>query len=596
MLELNIASFSLLIKIPQEKILKIEADDKEIQDIFSLGYFKIPRFQRPYSWEVDEVESFWSDIINEKADNYFIGSMVVYQTKKPYFGIVDGQQRLTTITLLLSVIRNGFIQLGEDNLAKGVHKYVEKANIDNENEFVLNSETSFPYLQDHIQSYDGFKIECNAGSEELKLEKAFELLSNSVEQYIPEIRPDISIQQSLFTNHESNPVQRLKDLRDKILSLKLVFIQLDNEDDAYLIFETLNARGRDLTTSDLIKNLILKKVKSKSATLDQAKESWNSLVKQFDEVKDGNIMDAFLLHYWLSKHAYTTEKKLFSEVKKFIHDDADKAKKLIQDLTESAYLYNKAVDPNSSKWKKEDLPIKSSLVSLNSFKVKQQSSMTLSLLRAHEKNIISHKTLKKALLKIEYFHFCFNTITNQRSSGAIPTSYSRIAIRLSGAETNDEAQDALNELYSFLKYKFPEKGEFIIKFSELEYLNNRTKNKAAIVYALSKLIPQNGTALPIDYSNLTIEHIIPQSFAKVGISESVVGSIGNLVLIDSKTNSEDLCDKSPIEKIRILRSKGFPTKETHLDIEEVDAMAIDIRAGLIAKDVYEKMHSKIYKH
>lgn len=68
------------------------------------------------------------------------------------------------------------------------------------------------------------------------------------------------------------------------------------------------------------------------------------------------------------------------------------------------------------------------------------------------------------------------------------------------------------------------------------------------------------------------------------------------MLIDSKTNSEDLCDKSPIEKIRILRSKGFPTKETHLDIEEVDAMAIDIRAGLIAKDVYEKMHSKIYKH
>jgi uncharacterized protein with ParB-like and HNH nuclease domain len=135
--------------------VKIEANDKEVQDIFSLGYFNIPRFQRPYSWNSDEVESFWDDIILEKADNYFIGSMVVYQTKKPYFGIVDGQQRLTTITLILSAIRNSFLSLGEENLAKGVHKYIEKPNIENEDEFVLTAETSFPYLQSHIQSYDG---------------------------------------------------------------------------------------------------------------------------------------------------------------------------------------------------------------------------------------------------------------------------------------------------------------------------------------------------------------------------------------------------------------------------------------------------------
>ncbi|WP_299011955.1 DUF262 domain-containing protein [uncultured Shewanella sp.] len=55
--------------------MKIEANDKEVQDIFSLGYFKIPRFQRPYSWGGDEVESFWSDVILENSENYFIGSM-----------------------------------------------------------------------------------------------------------------------------------------------------------------------------------------------------------------------------------------------------------------------------------------------------------------------------------------------------------------------------------------------------------------------------------------------------------------------------------------------------------------------------------------
>lgn len=126
--------------------MKIEANDKEIQDIFSSGYFKIPRFQRPYSWEKDEVENFWEDITKNNDENYFIGSMVVFQSVKPYFGIVDGQQRLTTITIILSVIRDAFLTLKQDNLARGIHKYIEKANVDNEDEFILNSETSLPFL------------------------------------------------------------------------------------------------------------------------------------------------------------------------------------------------------------------------------------------------------------------------------------------------------------------------------------------------------------------------------------------------------------------------------------------------------------------
>lgn len=169
--------------------MKIEANDKEVQDIFSSGYFQIPRFQRPYSWGKDEVENFWSDIIGDKTDSYFIGSMVVYQTRKPYFGIVDGQQRLTTITIVLSVIRDAFLKLGEENLAKGIHKFIETPNNDYVNEFVLNSETSFPYLQNHIQSFNDLnseiKIDCEVGVEESNLKFAYEVLTKKLEQHIP---------------------------------------------------------------------------------------------------------------------------------------------------------------------------------------------------------------------------------------------------------------------------------------------------------------------------------------------------------------------------------------------------------------------------
>ena len=129
-------------------------------------------------------------------------------------------------------------------LARGVHNYIEKANIDNVNEFILNSETSFPYFQNYIQSFDHKKIDCHAGSEELNLKVAFELIEKHLYSIIP--KPNFSYTQNeILDERKSEIIEKLKDIRNKVLSLKLVFIQLDNEDDAYLIFETLNTRGRE---------------------------------------------------------------------------------------------------------------------------------------------------------------------------------------------------------------------------------------------------------------------------------------------------------------------------------------------------------------
>ena len=412
--------------------MKIEADDKEIQDIFSLGVFKIPRFQRPYSWGKVEVENFWDDIINDITDSYFIGSMVVYQTKKPYFGIVDGQQRLTTITIVLSVIRDAFAKLGDTNLAKGIHRYIERPNNDFIDEFVLDTETSFPYLQTHIQSFDEspskINFDCDVGAEETNLKLAYDLLSNKLEEHIPQISED-GHQRDLFT--PEGAIIELKALRDKFLSLKLVFIQLDNEDDAYLIFETLNARGRDLRTSDLVKNLLLKTIKSANTTYDSPKQAWNKLVKGFDDISENDVIDTFLLHYWISKQEYTTDKKLFSCIKSHILKSPTNAKTLLESLSTSAINYCEMLSPENSVWTKEQFEVKLSLEALNSFKVKQQSSFVLSLLSAYKERKITLKQLKTMLNKIEHFHFVFNAITQQRSSGSIATMYSQHAIDLS---------------------------------------------------------------------------------------------------------------------------------------------------------------------
>lgn len=165
--------------------MKIEANDKEVQDILGMGYLQIPRFQRPYSWTEEDVVNFWEDVIIKDHEYYFIGSMVVYQTKRSYYGIVDGQQRLTTITLMLAAIRNAFLDYGDENLARGVHQYIEKPNIDNIPEYILKTETSFPYFQNHIQKFDSPEIECQVGSEEQNLKLAFELINEKLHSNLP---------------------------------------------------------------------------------------------------------------------------------------------------------------------------------------------------------------------------------------------------------------------------------------------------------------------------------------------------------------------------------------------------------------------------
>lgn len=571
--------------------MKIEADDKEIQDIFSLGIFKIPRFQRPYSWGKTEVENFWDDIINDVTDSYFIGSMVVYQTKKPYFGIVDGQQRLTTITIVLSVIRNAFAKLGDTNLAKGIHRYIERPNNDFIDEFVLDTETSFPYLQTHIQSFEEspskINFDCDVGAEEANLKLAYDLLSEKLEAYIPEIS-DIQLQQDLFT--PENSIIKLKALRDKFLSLKLVFIQLDNEDDAYLIFETLNARGRDLRTSDLVKNLLLKTIKSANTSYDSPKQAWNKLIKGFDDISENDVIDVFLLHYWISKQEYTTDKKLFSCIKGYISKSPNNAKELLEDLSASAIDYCKMLSPENTTWTKEQFEIKLSLEALNSFKVKQQSSFVLSLLSAYRERKITLKQLRFMITKIEHFHFVFNAITQQRSSGSIASMYSQHAINLSRTNTPDDIQQILSSLSRKLEEKVPSYEEFEVKFLELKYLSNKTRNKPVIKYALRRLIGNNTNGLDINHDNLTIEHLIPEAQIKNGSNPEMIGSIGNLILTDSYTNGHKLKDKNPTEKIKLLTQAGYPLNKFFLDNREWDDSGVLERTKKMSKSLYSKVN------
>ena len=276
------------------QLVKIESVDQEIRNLLSSGYYRIPRFQRPFSWTRENIQEFWDDVVRDNPTDYFIGSMVVFKEGSQRYGVVDGQQRLTTITVLLAVLRDALQEFEFTDLAQGIQGLIERRNIDNQPEFILSTETSYPFFQDHILKFGKPEVFVQEMKEEENLRRAHAQLKDLVYSKIQSIKTDTSLP-------ERKQPQTIKDslikIRDALLDLKVIFVKLDDEDDAYIIFETLNTRGKDLSLTDLVKNHVTKHLKSQSASLDQAKVKWERILETIEGSSLDLRTDSFIHHF-----------------------------------------------------------------------------------------------------------------------------------------------------------------------------------------------------------------------------------------------------------------------------------------------------------
>lgn len=156
--------------------------------------------------------------------------------------------------------------------------------------------------------------------------------------------------------------------------MKVIYTLLDNEDDAYTIFETLNTRGKDLTISDLVKNLLTRLIKQPNKGVDTTRDKWNKILELLEVSSVPISVNSFLHHHWLSKYDHTTEKKLYKAMKKNIKQN--NADAFLDTLVLESQHYRQLFEPGYKKWNKDDLEIRDGLAALNLFKVRQQIPMT----------------------------------------------------------------------------------------------------------------------------------------------------------------------------------------------------------------------------
>lgn len=573
----------------KDTAVEIKPFDQTVKNLLETAFYKIPRFQRPYSWDQDNVNDFWTDAVVVDDPDYFIGSFVLYRAKtdRDLFYIVDGQQRLTTITLLLAAVRDTFDELDLVPLASGVQKLIEREDIDSKLRFVLDSETPYPYLQEQIQKYgDKDSYSGNLGEEQQALKHAYEFLRRQIESATMSIDMD-----STITDEEKGKAKRdkLLGIRDKVLRLQLISVQLGNEDDAYLIFETLNTRGKDLTVSDLVKNLLTRLLKPTNKGVDLARDDWNDILERFDQSESDIDINRFLHHSWLSRNPKVGEKKLFREIKRTVNKN--NAKAYLKTLVADSRLYRQILEPNSYDWTKEERSIVESLRALVIFRVVQPMPMLLSILRAYKDGLLTLRQVTNVLARTENFHAQFTAVVSQRTGGGTASMYSSPARQLMEAADANEKQNVLSEFLDKLRDRVPSKDEFKAAFWEIRFTDENTKQRQVVRYILRRINQHLHTGTRPDHDTFSIEHIAPQNPSGTATVEpSKVGRLGNLIFVPEDLNGK-LKNKHPLDKLKTLRDSDVSLDEVLRSTDRWDDDVVRERSDMLA----ELCHSEVFK-
>ena len=417
------------------------------------------------------------------------------------------------------------------------------------------------------------------------LRDAFEFFEGNLNVIVESTNNDPSLTE---TKKKAKIQEDLSRVRDRILDLKLIFTLLDNDEDAYVIFETLNTRGKDLTLSDLVKSHLSRLLKPTNKGVDVARDKWNKINQLFEDSQADLSVSTFIHHFWLSRYEYITEKKLYKAIRKKIRKDAAKA--FLNDLVKESEIYRYLHEPPYKKWGKDELEIRDSLYAMNLFRIKQQLPMVLSVLQQYEDGHLKTKHVRGILAAIENFHFAFTAIVSQRSSGGISFMYALAARELYNANgLSKKAQILAKFKEDKLVPKRPVYAEFEPGFLELRYSTKMTKQKPLVRYILTKIYQSNSEGLPIDHERTTIEHLAAENAVKAtGLTDEDIASIGNLILVDKSLNGK-LANKDFAEKVKILKQAKVWVDPVILKAKRWGAKEIAERTTLLATESYKRV-------
>lgn len=535
--------------------------------------YKIPAFQRDYSWSNDEWEDLWQDIMamfeEDGEESHYMGYLVLQSSDSKQFDIIDGQQRITTISLMIL-----------SSLA--VLKDIANDGYDSENntkrvEYLRNSYIGYV---DPVSLVPISKLELNRHNNRfyqaylVPLETPPQRGLNSSEHLL---RKTFFWFKDKIGGYSKKDGSKVAGFIDTVVD-KLFFtvITVTDELNAFKVFETLNARGVRLSATDLLKNYLFSII-STSAThnteLKSLEETWEKIVEELGS----ESFPEFLRIYWNSKNKLVRKSDLFKTIRKKI-TTKEHAFSLIRSLDSSSLIYAALRNPNDEFWTLDE---KSCLAELQMFNVRQPLAMLMaSFARLGEQD---REIFTKILKAISILSFRYNVICNMQTHDQ-ERLYSEIAYKLSSNEIN-----TLKDIYNILETIYPDDATFKAAFSDKELKTTNSRNKKVVRYILFKIEKQqSGQDFDFESSSYNLEHILPEnpsedwSYIDDQTFERSLYRIGNITPIEIGIN-RDIGNVAYSQKTEAYKNSAFQiTKNIPIHYSEWDENKIIARQKQMA--------------
>jgi hypothetical protein len=541
----------------------IKSEEKSLGSILSdKRPLRVPTYQRNFSWTKAQITDLWDDIqsiLYDNQDSHFLGSMVFIQKSDNSLDVVDGQQRLATVSLFLAAIRDGFAAANDSARAQHVETYYlcsrDLKTMEAVPKLALNEMDNDLYWQiiDSKKNYSDLAII----SKNKEIIESNRLLAQAYLSFYDFAKKG----SASFTNisYLSTLVEAITD------SVSCIQVITNNEDSAYILFETLNDRGIDLTLSDMLKNFLFSKAGKR---IEEAKSQWTQIVALIGQ----EHMKTFIRHEWMSKYGQTREKELYKKIKAEVRSNP-KAIEYISNLRTSANVYDAIRNPDHDIWSPFGVKCQQLLEEILILGPIQCYPLILSAYLANPKELA--KILEWVVsLTVRYSIIC------AKGTGNLETAYAKASSTMRKVPV--QMKDVKESLLSI----WPNDDEFKSSFKEKTLTTPRI-----IKYLLSKLettIVGDQSLVP-NPESLSVEHVLPKRpdpkwpsvMRKDEYLKENLNKLGNLTILTEPMNRD--CESREFEfKKTIYRDSKFKITQELCSVSDWTQEEIDKRQVALA--------------
>lgn len=516
------------------------------------GKLVVPPYQRNYAWGAPNYTDLWLDIqetFNGNTDEYFLGSVVIDNSTAPNLTLIDGQQRVTTTTILICALKWHLLNNNLTELATLISQdFLSRPDYDNQSltpNLVLNLNDKDFFEQYILASKDPETLEKmnkedNHSPSNLHLASCYVYMCKQISQMIRKNQSLETVAHDIITA-----------LREKIL-----LIRIDVADDlkAFTLFEVLNTRGVELSEADLLKNAIFLKAEKH---LDDVRMNWEIMSENIGH----NELMRFLQLHWMSNHGILPRQGLFLAIKKKVQSAHD-ALQFSERITTSSEYYGALLEPSHDLWHHIETDhfeeIKRLLSHLNLMRTDLCYIPLLATLEICPDQFHQH------LRMIRDFTFRYTTILGKNTTEA-----TRAYMRAAQSLREDGPASAKTVFDRFFSDLYPQDNEFQSSFAK-KNIKICPLARHILAEINNHLTGDEGPRTCANDLSINLEHILPRKYQRhwpdceadfPGGPHKYLNRLGNLTLLGKELNSD-------------VGNSGFDTKK---DLYQGDCLEITRR-------------------